>query len=162
MTEMIEVTQADRDAAAAVVSADDPGDAASIVAGYFDHHYLVTAFARHRLSVLSSLDKEGLVIPRRSTEADDLTGCTLPELLDRLPSAERLATVAEHLGRLERICAASRRCMTPEGAATKAVVYAFMQSSINDAAFTARALRQLLPIVRSLKSDAARSAGEKR
>lgn len=88
----------------------------------------------------------------REEAVDDLTGCTLDELLERLPSAERLADVAAHLDRLERIAAISPARMMPEGAANKVVVYAFMQSSINDAAFAALALRQLLPLIAALST----------
>jgi len=82
--------------------------------------------------------------------ADELTGCTMPELLERLPTAERLATIAEQLDRLVKICNLSKKCMTPEGGASKAIVYAFMESAIDDASFAALALRQLLPAIRAL------------
>lgn len=78
-------------------------------------------------------------------EADEHTGCTLPELLERIEDDARLIKVADDLTRLENICAASKSCVTPEGPAKKAVVHAFMQSSINSAAFCALALRQLRP-----------------
>jgi hypothetical protein len=94
--------------------------------------------------------KEQSAVVINLPEADDLTGCTLDELMESLPTLERLAEVAAHMERLERICECSKSVMTPEGAANKAVVYAFMQSSINEAAWAALALRQLLPLIRTL------------
>lgn len=87
-------------------------------------------------------------------QADPYTDLTFDELMERLPSDERLVQVAEHLERLERICTVSPGCMTPEGSANKAIVYAFMQSSINDAAFAALALRQLRHRIAALREAA--------
>jgi len=91
-----------------------------------------------------------------ATGADDLTELTFEELIERLPTPDRLAEVAEQLSRLGRICKASPRRMTLEGSANKVLIPSFMQSAIDDAAFAALALRQLLPLALTAAPSPAR------